>query len=314
MSDRNATLHHRERHNGALVNERSENMVAFKQVDVFTQRGFFGNPVAVILDAAGLGDADMQRIAHWTNLSETAFVLPAQHPDASYRVRIFTPRQELPFAGHPSVGSAHAVIEAGMVSVRDGRLIQECGAGLLPVRVEGSDREQRIFVRSPQARLEPVISKAAAQLATALGATPHTDHPPQVVNNGPRWWLVDLGTASTVRALQPDLADIAAFNRSDASVGVAVFGREPAGSTAALAVRCFCPADGIPEDPVTGSANACIAAWLAAHEQLPAHEYRASQGREIGRDGIVTLRVDGRDVWLGGHSRTIIDGQMLVYE
>ena len=285
-------------------------MVAFKQVDVFTQRGFFGNPVAVILDAAGLGDADMQRIAHWTNLSETAFVLPAQHPDASYRVRIFTPRQELPFAGHPSVGSAHAVIEAGMVSVRDGRLIQECGAGLLPIRVEGSGSAQRIFVRSPQAQLEPIISNASAQLAAALAATACADHPPQVVNNGPRWWLVDLGTASTVRALQPDLAAIAAFNRSDASVGVAVFGREPTGSTAALAVRCFCPADGIPEDPVTGSANACIAAWLAAHAQLPAYEYRASQGREMGRDGIVTLRVDGNDVWLGGHSRTIIDGQI----
>src|SRR3546814_642368 len=127
----------RARHNGVLVNVRSEIMVAFKQVDVFTRRGFFGNPVAVILDAAGLDDDDMQRIARWTNLSETAFILPAQHPDASYRVRIFTPRQELPFAGHPSVGSAHAVIEAGLVSVRDGGLIQECAAGLLPVRVEG---------------------------------------------------------------------------------------------------------------------------------------------------------------------------------
>ena len=285
-------------------------MIAFKQVDVFTQRGFFGNPVAVILDAAGLGDADMQRIAHWTNLSETAFVLPAQHPDASYRVRIFTPRQELPFAGHPSVGSAHAVIEAGMVSVRDGRLIQECGAGLLPIRVEGSGSAQGIFVRSPQAQLEPIISNASARLAAALAATARADHPPQVVNNGPRWWLVDLGAASTVRALQPDLAAIAAFNRSDDSVGVAVFGREPTGSATALAVRCFCPADGIPEDPVTGSANACIAAWLAAHAQLPEHEYCASQGREMGRDGIVTLRVDGNDVWLGGHSRTIIDGQI----
>ncbi len=285
-------------------------MVAFKQVDVFTRRGFFGNPVAVILDGAGLGDDDMQRIARWTNLSETAFILPAQHPDASYRVRIFTPRQELPFAGHPSVGSAHAVLEAGLVSARDGAMVQECAAGLLPVRVEGSGSDQRVFVRSPTARLEPIISDASARLAAALGAAPRAEPPPQVVNNGPRWWLVDLGAANAVRALQPDLAAIAAFNRGDGTVGVAVFGREPAGSEAALAVRCFCPADGIPEDPVTGSANACIAAWLAAHDRLPAPEYRASQGREMGRDGIVTLRVDGDGVWLGGHSRTLIDGRI----
>lgn len=283
-------------------------MVAFKQVDVFTRRGLFGNPVAVILDGAGLGDADMQRIACWTNLSETTFIGPPQHPDASYRVRIFTPRQELPFAGHPSVGSAHALLEAGLINARDGGLIQECAAGLLPVRVEGSGSDQRIFVRSPPARLEPLIADASTRLAAALGATAHPDHPPQVVNNGPRWWLVDLDAASTVRALQPDLSAIAAFNCSDNSVGVAVFGRERAGSDAALAVRCFCPADSIPEDPVTGSANACIAAWLAAQGRLPAPEYLASQGREIGRDGIVSLRVDGDGVWLGGHSRTIIDG------
>lgn len=285
-------------------------MVAFKQVDVFTQRGFFGNPVAVILNGAGLRDDDMQRIARWTNLSETTFVLPAQHPDASYRVRIFTPRQELPFAGHPSVGTAHAVLESGLISAGDDMLVQECAAGLLPVRVEGSGSDRCVFVRSPTARLEPIVSDAPTRLADALGATPRTAPPPQVVNNGPRWWLVDLGTASTVRALQPDLAAIAAFNRDDDTVGVAVFGREPVGSDAALAVRCFCPADGIPEDPVTGSANACIAAWLAAHERLPAPEYRASQGREMGRDGIVTLRVDGDGVWLGGHSRTLIDGQI----
>lgn len=287
-------------------------MRAFKQVDVFTQRGFYGNPVAVILDAAGLSDTDMQRIARWTNLSETTFVLPAQHPDASYRLRIFTPRQELPFAGHPSVGSAHAVLEAGLVSAGNGLLMQECAAGLLAVQIEGSGSEQRIFVRSPSARLEPVIADAADQLATALRATPQPVPPPQVVNNGPRWWLVDLGTATAVRTLQPDMAAIAAFNRADDSVGVAVFGREPTGSDAALAVRCFCPADGIAEDPVTGSGNACIAAWLAAHGRLPAAEYRASQGRELGRDGIVYLRVTGDGVWLGGHSRTIIDGQISV--
>lgn len=285
-------------------------MIAFKQVDVFTGRAYFGNPVAVVLDAAGLNEIAMQRIANWTNLSETAFVLPPQLAAASYRVRIFTPRQELPFAGHPSVGTAHALIEAGLIDSASGELVQECAAGLLPVRVQGEGAERQIFVRAPSAKLENIADRAAAILSTALGAAAMIDPAPRVVDNGPRWWVVDLGDAATVRGLTPDLAAIAHLTTVTDTVGVAVFGREPEASQAAIAVRCFCPADGIPEDPVTGSANACIAAFLAAADRLPGLEYVASQGRELGRDGYVSLRIDGDEVWLGGHCVTVINGHI----
>ncbi len=285
-------------------------MVRFFQVDVFTRRPFFGNPVAVVLDALTLDDETMQRIARWTNLSETAFVLPPSDPTASYRVRIFTPQRELPFAGHPSVGTAHALIETGRIHPDAGPLAQECAAGLLPLRVLGDAHVRRVFVRSPAIRLEPLLSGVGQELSGILGVTRLGPLEPQVADNGPRWWLVDLGEAANVRALRPDLAALAAFNRRDGSVGVAVFGRELDSSDAALAVRCFCPADGIAEDPVTGSANACIAGFLAAHQRLPANEYRASQGRELGRDGIVHLAVDGEGVWLGGHSVSVIDGSI----
>ncbi|MGD9584008.1 MAG: PhzF family phenazine biosynthesis protein [Lysobacterales bacterium] len=285
-------------------------MVHFTQVDVFTQRPFFGNPVAVILDAQALDGEAMQGIARWTNLSETAFVLPPDNPAASYRVRIFTPQSELPFAGHPSVGTAHALIEAGLVHPEAGPLVQECAAGLLPLQVYGDGPGRRIFVRSPTVRLEPRIAGVEQELSRLLGMTESGPLAAQVADNGPRWWLVDLGEAANVRALHPDMSALANFNRRDHSVGVAVFGREAAGGAAALAVRCFCPADGIPEDPVTGSANACIAGWLAAHHCLPANDYRASQGRELGRDGMVHLTVDGDGVWLGGHSVSVIDGRI----
>lgn len=287
-------------------------MVQFQQVDVFTARAYSGNPVAVILDARGLSDAAMQRIANWTNLSETTFVLPAREPTASYRLRIFTPRQELPFAGHPSVGTAHALLDAGLMDAAHGGLVQECAAGLLPIQVQGSGVERRIFVRAPAAKLMPVRIDAAAALSAALGASVLSEPAPRVVDNGPRWWVADLGSAAGVRALMPDLAALAQLTLASDTVGVAVFGREPADSAAALAVRCFCPADGIPEDPVTGSGNACIAAFLAHNKQLPGAEYCASQGRELGRDGYVHLRVEAGTVWLGGHCVTVINGAIVL--
>lgn len=284
-------------------------IVPFKQVDVFTDRAFAGNPVAVILDAEGLDGAAMQRIAHWTNLSETAFVLPPTQPGASYRVRIFTPRQELPFAGHPSVGTAHAVIEAGLADAGTGRLVQECSAGLLPVRIEGEGGARRISVRAPTAKFADVVTGDAQSLGAALGATPLAAPAPQVVDNGPHWWVAGYGSAAEVRALAPDMGALAALTLARGAVGVAVYGPEAEGE-AALAVRCFCPADGIPEDPVTGSGNAAIAAFLARHDALPANPYLASQGREIGRDGRLAMHVADDGVWLGGQSVTVVDGMV----
>jgi PhzF family phenazine biosynthesis protein len=278
-------------------------------VDVFTDRAFAGNPVAVVLQAEGVDDASMQHIAHWTNLSETTFVLPPTTPDASYRVRIFTPRQELPFAGHPSVGTAHALLGAGLLPAAADALVQECAAGLLPLTVEHVDGARRIFVRSPPARFHPVVNDDLAQLAAALGTSPLSTPAPQVVDNGPHWWLAELADERSVRLLQPDLSRLAALCLQRGAVGVAVFARCHAADHE-LVVRCFCPADGIPEDPVTGSANACIAAWLARHRALPGDRYRVSQGRELGRDGRLELRVDGADVWVGGGSVTVVDGHI----
>lgn len=283
--------------------------VAFKQVDVFTGTPFHGNPVAVVLHGQGLDETQMQRIAHWTNLSETAFLLPPTTPEAGYRVRIFTPRQELPFAGHPSVGAAHAAIEAGLASPRGGALVQECAAGLLPVAIDGVGAQRRIFVRAPAAKFLNTSLEDDARLADALGVAPLAAPKPRIVDNGPLWWVAGFDSAAEVRALRPDMGALAALTLELGAVGVAVHGGEPGGD-AALAVRCFCPADGIPEDPVTGSGNAAVAAFLQAADALPAPEYVASQGRELGRDGYVALRVAGDGIHLGGHAVTVVDGSI----
>ena len=261
----------------------------FLQLDVFASRLFDGNPLAVVIDADGLDGDTMQRIARWTNLSETAFLLPPTQPQADYRVRIFTPRQELPFAGHPSVGSAYAAIEAGLVDAGKHALVQECAAGLLPVQVVGRGAARIIHVQAPPARFSEADEALRAQLAAALHIDLARD---QVIHadNGPHWILCNLAAAATVRAAQPDMQAVAALCMQQQAVGVSVFGRESSGA-AAMAVRAFCPADGIPEDPVTGSANAAIMAWLAARGDHDGYglRYRASQGREVGRDGYVDV-------------------------
>jgi PhzF family phenazine biosynthesis protein len=278
----------------------------FKQVDVFTAQPFRGNPVAVVLEADGLATDDMQRIARWTNLSETTFVLPSTSPAADYRLRIFTPSSELPFAGHPSVGSAHAIIEAGIASPRDGRLVQECGAGLLPLDVEAG-RPPTIFVTAPAPATDPIDAEALAALSRALGAAPV--HPPLRVSVGAVWLIVPLADAATVAGLAPDMNAVAEVSRRLRATGVTVFGPH-AGGPDAFAVRSFAPAEGIPEDPVCGSGNAATGWYVATHPAFAAFRagYSASQGREIGRDGRVQVRfADGR-VRIGGTSITCVDG------
>lgn len=283
-------------------------IVPFKQVDVFTSRPYQGNPVAVVLDGDGLTPAAMQRIAAWTNLSETTFVLPPTQPGADYRVRIFTPRQELPFAGHPSVGTAHAVLESGFARQHDHRLTMECAAGLLDIAIEGDGADRKLYVTAPEARFEDAELTLAVALAKALGVTIESDPAPRAVNVGPTWIVVDLVSADRVRALKPDLGQLKALSIDYDATGITVFGRT-GDDTPRYVVRSFVPADGIDEDPVCGSGNVAVAAFLRDNDLLEAPNYAASQGREVGRDGIVQIRTydDGR-IEVGGAAVTCIDG------
>ena len=277
----------------------------FLQLDVFASARGCGNPLAVVFDADGLDPPAMQAIASWLNLSETTFVLPPTQAGANYRLRIFTPRQELPFAGHPSIGTAHAVLERGMVMPHEGRLVQECAAGLLPLRVEGEGSQRRLHVRAPRAteRVGDRASVLASLPGVRLGQLR-----PALIDNGPRWWCIELVDEAAVRALAPDLEAMARASLASGAVGVAVFAR-CRDRPFELVVRAFVPADGIPEDPVTGSANAAIAAWMNENDALPALRYLSSQGREVGRDGIVECAVDpDGEVWIGGQTQTVIKG------
>lgn len=282
----------------------------YLQLDVFADRAGAGNPLGVVFEADGLDGAAMQAIAAWTNLSETIFMLPPTVADADYRVRIFTPCQELPFAGHPSVGAAWAVLERGIVATDRTVFVQECAAGLLPVRVESRDGRRVTRVRAPRARRIEVAAAHDAALAVALRGMRQGALAPELWSNGPGFWLVELADGDAVRGLRPDLSAIAALTRATGAVGFAVHALE-ARDDHHLAVRVFCPADNIPEDPVTGSAQASIATRLAAVGRLPGADgrYVGSQGRELGRDGRVEIAVDGDgEVWIGGLSQAVIRG------
>lgn len=285
----------------------------YLQMDVFADRPGAGNPLGAVIEGERFDPAKMQAFAAWTNLSETIFLLPPTTPEADYRVRIFTPRQELPFAGHPSVGAAWAVLETGLVAPDRTRLIQECAAGRLPVDITHHGDKRLPNVRAPRATriggqaLAPRLVDAATA-TMPVGALEHA-----LWCNGPRWWLVELADAHAVRTLQPDLAAIAALCIATDAVGLAVHAPEDRDGHH-LVVRAFCPADNIPEDPVTGSAQAVIGARLAAAGGLPGLDgiYVGSQGRELGRDGRVTVRVDGEgDVWIGGQVQPVINGTVM---
>jgi PhzF family phenazine biosynthesis protein len=276
----------------------------FLQLDVFADRPGAGNPLAVVVDAEGLDDAAMQAFARWTHLSETIFLL-APGDGADYRVRIFTPRQELPFAGHPSVGAAWAAMETGLAPARE-TLVQDCAAGRLPVRV-GEGR--RVAVRAPTARRVAPPGGSDTRLDDALRGLARGAIKPELRDNGPKWWVAELAGERDVRAMAPDLEAIARLT-GDAAVGLAVFAAADAGSDGDVVLRAFCPVDGIPEDPVTGSANAAVAAVLLDAGRIGrGARYTASQGREIGRDGRVEVHVDHEgEVWIGGRVQPVIRG------
>lgn len=286
----------------------------FKQVDAFTARPFFGNPVAVVLGADELSTDEMQRIAAWTNLSETTFVLSPTIPGPAYRLRIFTPGHELPFAGHPTIGSCHAVVEAGIVSPERGRLVQQCGAGDLPLRISEEAGQRWIHVEAPEAVLVAEVPDLAPAISAALGSAIAAPAP-AVFRNGPSWLFARFEREAEVAALKPNLSAVAALSVKHGISGIAAFSFVDSGEFA-VHIRCFAPAFGVPEDPVTGSANAALPAYLAHHGLLDrvGKEYLATQATELGRDGRVRVRVlDERGrTEIGGQAVTVVEGALQI--
>ena len=284
----------------------------YLQCDVFADRPGAGNPLAVVLDADGLDDETMQAIARWTRLPETTFVLPPASPEASYGIRIFSPRREVPFAGHPSVGTAHAVLEAGIAAPRDGLLVQQGIAGLLPLRVSGEGIERTIAVRTPKARVLEVAQPGDARLRDVLAGLPLGTLPQALMDGGRRWWLAELADEASLRAAQPDWEAIERLANATDSMGLCVFARSD-DPVYYLAVRAWVGAPARFEDAASGAANATLAAWLADRDALPGDGgfYRISQGREVGHDAIIELSVDANgDVWSGGRVCSVVRGEI----
>ena len=289
---------------------------SYKVVDVFTCRPLLGNPVAVVMDAEGLTVDAMQAVARWTNLSETTFVLPPTTADADYRLRIFTPRSELPFAGHPTLGSAHAILEAGRVAPRrSGRLIQQCGIGLVELTLDARGGDRELIFRLPSAKLEPLHTADMAELERILECKVDLKTAPGIVNVGVIWIVVQLNDAASVLKLRPDLARLAALERRLGVTGVTVFGAREHGDDAAIEVRTFAPSSGVDEDPVCGSGNGSVAAFMWQRGLLPpgGADYVAAQGRCVGRDGRVRISVDANGtVSVGGSCVTSVEGSLMV--
>ena len=291
-------------------------MRSFSQVDVFTNQSTFGNPVAVVLDADGLTDAQMAQFANWTNLSETTFVLPPTDPAADYRVRIFTPGSELPFAGHPTIGTCHAWLEAGGQPQNPGTVVQECGVGLVTLR---QDRDRLAFAAPPLIKGGPVAEDELAPVCAVLGIDRADIVGAQWCDNGPGWLSVMLDSAEAVLALEPD------FSKGD-GVGVGVVGEAPLGVVGPnkigavgtsggspdndIEVRAFFRAGPIvAEDPVTGSLNAAVAQWLLGSGELTS-PYIARQGTVLGRAGYVHIEEADGEIWVGGDAVTVISGSV----
>ena len=282
----------------------------FVQVDVFADRPGAGNPLAVRPDASGLDDAAMQAIARWTRLPETTFVFPPTRPGASYAIRMFSPKKEVPFAGHPSVGTAHVVLDAGLAAPRDGLLLQEGIAGVLPLRVDMDGGVRRIAIRTPRARLVETADARGARMAEALDWLPTGELPPALMDGGRRWWIAEARDEASLRNARPDWDAIAGLARATESMGVLAFARCEGGDYQ-VAARAFVGGPGVFEDAASGAANATLAAWLALRDALPGHEgrYRVSQGREVGHDARLEMHVDADgEVWSGGQVVSVVRG------
>ncbi|GAB3621574.1 PhzF family phenazine biosynthesis protein [Glutamicibacter endophyticus] len=269
----------------------------YAQVDVFSEDAFGGNPVAVILDSGDLSAEQMQRIARWTNLSETTFLLPSSDPAADYRARIFTPHSELPFAGHPTLGSARAWLHYGGQPQVPGEVTQECTAGLIRVRAEQSTLS---FAAPPTLRSGPLEEELLVRIAAAFSIerAQILDH--QWVDNGPGWAVVQLASASDVLALEPHMEALGGTK-------VGTIGAYPTGSGASFEIRAFTPHGPAFEDPVTGSLNAGVAQWMVRTGRAPA-SYCVTQGQRLGRTGKIEIRSEDGIIWVGGRTAIGFEG------
>ncbi|MFK8042754.1 PhzF family phenazine biosynthesis protein [Congregibacter sp.] len=273
---------------------------SFSQVDVFSSEAHRGNPVAVVHDADALTVDQMACFARWTNLSETTFLLTPTNNEADYRLRIFTPGGELPFAGHPTLGSCHAWLEAGGEAKDSQVVVQECGAGL--VRIRRSD-QGLAFAAPPVLRSGVLESELLQRLMTALKLPEEALVAHQWVDNGPGWCALQLDSAQRVLDVDPDM-----YGLGDARLGLV--GAYPESAETDFEVRAFVPSLGVPEDPVTGSLNASIAQWLIREGRAP-NSYVASQGTVMGRAGRIQVSSDNDAVWIGGQTKTCIHGSVI---
>lgn len=272
----------------------------FKQVDVFTAVPYKGNPLAVVLDGTGLSTEQMQHFTNWTNLSECTFLLPPTDSQADYKVRIFCPGRELPFAGHPTLGTAHAWMQAGG-KPKGEYIVQECGIGLVKIKRDGT---RLAFAAPPLLKSGPLDEADVQLIARGLGLQRDDIIAHAWCDNGPKWRGVMLKSASQVLGLRPDEAIL----NSLGVIEVGIVGPHPAGSDAQFEVRAFFPGNnGLCEDPVTGSLNAAIAQWLIGTGQAPSR-YVAAQGTALARAGRVHVSQEGADIWIGGESVTCVEG------
>ncbi|MFV8848141.1 PhzF family phenazine biosynthesis protein [Serratia fonticola] len=286
---------------------------AYKQVDVFTTSPLQGNPLAVILEAEGLNEMQMLSLARWTNLSETTFVFKPTNPLADYQVRIFTPEKELPFAGHPTLGTAHALLEAGLATKQPGVVMQECGVGLVAVNILS---EGTLAFAAPAVTLRTLTAEEREQLMAAfLPAVIEADTMPVIADMGIRWLMVRMPSAQSCLTMTPDQAMIKKLQTDHQVDGVVIYGAYSSGEPADYEMRAFLVEwDKLVEDPVTGSANACLARLLKANNfpdgGSTAQGYQVRQGTQLHRDGRVSVRFIDGEPWVGGQSCTLINGQL----
>lgn len=287
--------------------------VEFRQVDVFTSEPFKGNPVAVIMDAQELDSSQMQAIARWTNLSETTFVLPATNPKADYQLRIFTPTGELPFAGHPTIGSAYALIEAGMVQARNGNLIQQCKAGLISLAISEDESGQvAIAFELPEPALTPLTLEQTENLETIIGCHLSRETTPYLIDVGARWIVAQADNAEQLLNTTPDYSALKQHDSSFDATGVCIYGYYPDIALTRIEVRSFAPTCDVNEDPVCGSGNGAVAAFIRHHDlHLPNRRLiQSTQGQKLNRDGQLQLTITSDAIWVGGQAVTCISGHI----